>query len=126
MIHVLLDNKRVGAETFTLGYITGSKRRGEDLEYQRPGYIYRISSAITLAVEEWYLPYRFVCLPVIIHQSAITIKLLRKRIIRFSNFNHAEILSNYPIERQLREIRMTCDWRNSSLLLKIILLSSRN
>jgi len=50
MIHVLLDNKRVDAETFTLGYITGSKRRGEDLEYQRPGY--RISGAITLAVEE--------------------------------------------------------------------------
>jgi len=50
MIHVLLDNKRVDAETFTLEYITGTKRRGEDLEYQRPGY--RISGAITLAVEE--------------------------------------------------------------------------
>ncbi|XP_043253868.1 guanylate cyclase 32E [Colletes gigas] len=48
-IHVLLD-KGVVAETFTLGYITGSKRRPGDLEYQRPGY--RISGAISLAVEE--------------------------------------------------------------------------
>jgi len=46
----LLLNKRVDAETFILGYITSSKRRSEDLEYQRPGY--RISGAITLAVEE--------------------------------------------------------------------------
>ncbi|XP_024942197.1 guanylate cyclase 32E [Cephus cinctus] len=38
------------AETFTLGYITGSKRRPGDFEYQRPGY--RISGAITLAVKE--------------------------------------------------------------------------
>ncbi|XP_067205075.1 guanylate cyclase 32E [Linepithema humile] len=48
-IHILLDDK-VDAETFTLGYITGSKRRPKDLEYQRPGF--RISGAITLAVEE--------------------------------------------------------------------------
>jgi len=47
---VLLDDKNVDAETFTLGYITGSKRRSKDLEYQRPGF--RISGAITLAVEE--------------------------------------------------------------------------
>lgn len=50
VIHVLLDDKRVYAETFTLGYITGSKRRVDDFEYQRPGF--RISGAITLAVEE--------------------------------------------------------------------------
>lgn len=49
-IHVLLDDKSVNAETFTLGYITGSKRRPTDFEYQRPGL--RISGAITLAVEE--------------------------------------------------------------------------
>lgn len=48
-IHVLLD-KGAYADTFTLGYITGSKRRPGDLEYQRPGY--RISGAISLAVEE--------------------------------------------------------------------------
>ncbi|KAG6800192.1 guanylate cyclase 32E [Apis mellifera caucasica] len=48
-IHILLD-KGVYAETFTLGYITGSKRRPGDFEYQRPGY--RISGAISLAVEE--------------------------------------------------------------------------
>ncbi|XP_011686974.1 PREDICTED: guanylate cyclase 32E isoform X2 [Wasmannia auropunctata] len=47
VIHVLLE---VGADTFTLGYITGSKRRVKDFEYQRPGF--RISGAITLAVEE--------------------------------------------------------------------------
>lgn len=40
----------VKGETFTLGYITGSKRRPNDFEYQRPGF--RISGAITLAVEE--------------------------------------------------------------------------
>ena len=50
VIHVLLINKGVDTETFTLGYITGSKRRDNDLEYQRPGL--RISGAITLAVEE--------------------------------------------------------------------------
>ncbi|XP_076654351.1 guanylate cyclase 32E [Halictus rubicundus] len=48
-IHVLLV-KGADAETFTLGYITGSKRRPGDLEYQRPGF--RISGAISLAVEE--------------------------------------------------------------------------
>ncbi|XP_011254353.1 guanylate cyclase 32E [Camponotus floridanus] len=48
-IHILLDDKVV-AETFLLGYITGSKRRLEDFEYQRPGF--RISGALTLAVEE--------------------------------------------------------------------------
>ncbi|XP_025074947.1 guanylate cyclase 32E [Pogonomyrmex barbatus] len=50
VIQVLLNDKRVDAETFTLGYITGSKRRREDFEYSRPGF--RISGAITLAVEE--------------------------------------------------------------------------
>lgn len=50
VIHVLLDDKRVDAETFTLGYITGSKRRPSDFEYQRPGF--QISGAISLAVEE--------------------------------------------------------------------------
>lgn len=51
VIHVLLDDKPyIYAETFTLGYITGSKRRVDDFEYQRPGF--RISGAITLAVEE--------------------------------------------------------------------------
>ncbi|KAK2576984.1 hypothetical protein KPH14_011947 [Odynerus spinipes] len=48
-IHVLLG-KGVDAETFTLGYITGSKRRPEEREYPRPGLW--ISGAITLAVEE--------------------------------------------------------------------------
>lgn len=48
-IYILLD-KEAEADTFTLGYITGSKRRPEDLEYQRPGF--RISGAITLAVDE--------------------------------------------------------------------------
>lgn len=48
-IHVLLD-KNVNAETFTLGYITGSKRRPQDDDYSRPGS--RISAAMTLAVEE--------------------------------------------------------------------------
>ncbi|KYN04686.1 Guanylate cyclase 32E [Cyphomyrmex costatus] len=50
VIYVLLVNKSVDAETFTLGYITGSKRRETDYEYQRPGLL--ISGAITLAVEE--------------------------------------------------------------------------
>ncbi|XP_011145363.1 guanylate cyclase 32E [Harpegnathos saltator] len=49
-IHVLLVDKNADAETFTLGYITGSKRRPDDFEYQRPGF--RISGAMTLAVEE--------------------------------------------------------------------------
>ncbi|XP_035734350.1 guanylate cyclase 32E-like isoform X1 [Vespa mandarinia] len=48
-IHVLFG-RGVNAETFTLGYITGSKRRPGDGEYERPGV--RISGAITLAVEE--------------------------------------------------------------------------
>ena len=55
-IHILLD-KGVYAETFTLGYITGSKRRPGDFEYQRPGY--RISGAISLAVEEVIEPLIF-------------------------------------------------------------------
>lgn len=51
VIHILLDDKVItDADTFTLGYITGSKRRPGDFEYQRPGF--RISGAITLAVEE--------------------------------------------------------------------------
>lgn len=49
IIHIWI-NDNVDAETFTLGYITGSKRRQNDLEYQRPGS--RISGAINLAVEE--------------------------------------------------------------------------
>ncbi|KAK0087232.1 hypothetical protein PV325_001474 [Microctonus aethiopoides] len=49
IIHIWI-NDNVNAETFTLGYITGSKRRQNDLEYQRPGS--RISGAINLAVEE--------------------------------------------------------------------------
>ncbi|KAG7202068.1 hypothetical protein KM043_004743 [Ampulex compressa] len=48
-IQILYD-RLAGAETFTLGYITGSKRRPWEIEYQRPGY--RISGAISLAVEE--------------------------------------------------------------------------
>lgn len=60
VIHVLLDDKRVDAETFTLGYITGSKRRPSDFEYQRPGF--QISGAISLAVEEVSnLPHRSLC-----------------------------------------------------------------
>lgn len=55
-IHALLD-KGCYAETFTLGYITGSKRRPGDLEYQRPGY--RISGAISLAVQEVITTARF-------------------------------------------------------------------
>nr|XP_045610692.1 receptor-type guanylate cyclase Gyc76C-like [Procambarus clarkii] len=38
------------ARTFNLGYLTGSERLPEDLEYKRPGLI--ISGSITLAVEE--------------------------------------------------------------------------
>ncbi|XP_043487729.1 guanylate cyclase 32E [Polistes fuscatus] len=48
-IHVLLG-KGVDADTFTLGYITGSKRHPGDKEYNRLGHW--ISGAITLAVEE--------------------------------------------------------------------------
>ncbi|XP_015172076.1 PREDICTED: guanylate cyclase 32E isoform X2 [Polistes dominula] len=48
-IHVLLG-KGVDADTFTLGYITGSKRCPGDKEYNRLGYW--ISGAITLAVEK--------------------------------------------------------------------------
>ncbi|KAI4500683.1 hypothetical protein M0802_004275 [Mischocyttarus mexicanus] len=48
-IHVLLG-KGVDADTFTLGYITGSKKYPWDEEYNRPGY--STSGAITLAVEE--------------------------------------------------------------------------
>ncbi|KAL7287914.1 hypothetical protein TKK_0017974 [Trichogramma kaykai] len=40
----------VEAETFTIGYVTGSKRRPGDFEYSRPGL--QISGAITLAVDE--------------------------------------------------------------------------
>lgn len=40
----------VNAETFTLGYITGSKRRPGDFEYSRPGL--QISGAISLAIDE--------------------------------------------------------------------------
>ncbi|XP_033327038.1 guanylate cyclase 32E isoform X2 [Megalopta genalis] len=48
-IHVLLV-KGAEAETFTLGYITGSKRPPGDQEYHKPGV--RISGAISLAVDE--------------------------------------------------------------------------
>lgn len=50
LLVIALLQEGVKGETFTLGYITGSKRRPNDFEYQRPGY--RISGAITLAVEE--------------------------------------------------------------------------
>ncbi|XP_071581869.1 receptor-type guanylate cyclase Gyc76C-like [Temnothorax nylanderi] len=50
LIVILLDNKRIYAETFTLGYITGSKRHLGDYVYHRPGF--QISAAITLAVEQ--------------------------------------------------------------------------
>ncbi|XP_011864195.1 PREDICTED: guanylate cyclase 32E [Vollenhovia emeryi] len=50
VLYILPNDKHVYAETFTLGYITGSKRRLDDFEYQRPGF--RISGAITLAVEQ--------------------------------------------------------------------------
>lgn len=64
-IHVFLvdNNKGVDAETFTLGYITGSKRRPNDLEYSRPGL--QISGAIGLAVEEASsrCPCRYVPIP---------------------------------------------------------------
>ncbi|XP_044015462.1 guanylate cyclase 32E-like isoform X2 [Aphidius gifuensis] len=45
-----LVNDIVNGETFTIGYITGSKRRPGNFEYQRPGF--RISGAINLAVHE--------------------------------------------------------------------------
>ncbi|XP_078045416.1 guanylate cyclase 32E [Augochlora pura] len=48
-IHVLLV-RGADAETFTLGYITGSKRPPGDQEYHKPGF--RISGAISLAVDE--------------------------------------------------------------------------
>ncbi|OXU27316.1 hypothetical protein TSAR_008171 [Trichomalopsis sarcophagae] len=51
LVHALLDGSgSVNAETFTLGYITGSKRRPGDWEYSRPGL--QISGAITLAIDE--------------------------------------------------------------------------
>ncbi|XP_014210339.1 guanylate cyclase 32E [Copidosoma floridanum] len=49
LMHVLLDGV-VKGEHFTLGYITGSKRRPGDWEYSRPGL--QISGAITLAIDE--------------------------------------------------------------------------
>ena len=49
LVHALLDGA-ANAETFTLGYITGSKRRPGDWEYSRPGL--QISGAITFAVDE--------------------------------------------------------------------------
>lgn len=41
-------------ETFTIGYLTGSKRRPSDKEYDRPGLL--ISGAISVAVEEVNAP----------------------------------------------------------------------
>lgn len=73
-IHILLD-KGVYAETFTLGYITGSKRRPGDFEYQRPGY--RISGAISLAVKEVIEPLIF---PV--RDTSQRPQLARKQIIK--------------------------------------------
>lgn len=92
-IHVLLNDKSVvDAETFLLGYITGSKRRLEDLEYQRPGF--RISGALTLAVQE--ASNRILAAPspsfrllVILLSTVIN----RKQIIKFNNSNQAEALS---------------------------------
>jgi hypothetical protein len=49
LLHTLIDDT-ANAETFTLGYITGSKRRPGDWEYSRPGL--QISGAITLAIDE--------------------------------------------------------------------------
>ncbi|KAB0802102.1 hypothetical protein PPYR_04288 [Photinus pyralis] len=47
---VFLTTKEVKAETFILGYLTGSERKAGDFEYSRPGLT--ISGAISLAVEE--------------------------------------------------------------------------
>lgn len=43
-------SRKVSAEEFVVGYITGSQRRPGDFEYGRPGLT--ISGAISLAVEE--------------------------------------------------------------------------
>lgn len=56
-----LVNDIVNAETFTIGYITGSKRRPGNFEYQRPGF--RISGAINLAVREVRIFFFFLFLP---------------------------------------------------------------
>lgn len=38
IILLLIDRKfRVTAEIFTLGYLTGSQRRADNLDYSRPG-----------------------------------------------------------------------------------------
>ena len=84
-IHILLD-KGVYAETFTLGYITGSKRRPGDFEYQRPGY--RISGAISLAVEEVIEPLIF---PVY-RDTSQRPQLARKQIIKSDD----KIFGIYP------------------------------
>ncbi|XP_046398146.1 uncharacterized protein LOC124164953, partial [Ischnura elegans] len=47
---LLLLPRGTGAKVFTLGYITGSRRRPGDLEYSRPGLT--ISGAASLAVAE--------------------------------------------------------------------------
>ncbi|XP_063708724.1 guanylate cyclase 32E [Culicoides brevitarsis] len=47
---ILLRKNAANAETFTIGYLTGSQRKPGDMEYDRPGL--RISGAISLAFEE--------------------------------------------------------------------------
>jgi hypothetical protein len=90
-IHVfLLDDKGTDAETFTLGYITGSKRRPDDLEYQRPGL--RISGAITLAVEEAS------------NRNTSVIAMSRERLMKFNSSNHAETIDYAKLERSARGI----------------------
>jgi len=90
-IHVfLLDNKGTDAETFTLGYITGSKRRPDDLEYQRPGL--QISGAITLAVEEAS------------NRNMSVIAVSRERLMKFNSSNHAERIDYAKLERSARGI----------------------
>ncbi|CAD7080488.1 unnamed protein product [Hermetia illucens] len=51
IILLLIDRKfRVTAEIFTLGYLTGSQRRADNLDYSRPGLT--ISGAISLAISK--------------------------------------------------------------------------
>nr|XP_053638608.1 receptor-type guanylate cyclase gcy-12-like [Cherax quadricarinatus] len=50
VLHAHTTQHHAHARTFMLGYLTGSQRLPEDLEYKRPGLI--ISGSITLAVEE--------------------------------------------------------------------------
>lgn len=99
-IHVLLDTY-VDAETFTLGYITGSKRRPGDFEYHRPGF--RISGAMTLAVEE--ASNRAPVVTYYRHRPQLAFA--RKWIIKFNNSNRVETRLS-PFEHRLREIGAAC------------------